>query len=158
ESFLPTLTGDALAEVALRIEKANGDEGQAEVAGLFAVVAGEDTQAPRVDGQRLVEAELSAEVGDGSVDGLGMRAAARGIVGLHVGVEGGERGVVAGEEVGIGGAARQEVAVYFGEDAYAAVFDALPERGINAGVEGRRFGVPGPPEVIGKLVQARDAF
>ena len=57
--------GDALAEVALGIEEADADEGQAQVAGLFAVVASEDAQATGVDGQRLVQAELGGEVGDG---------------------------------------------------------------------------------------------
>ena len=74
DGFLLAVAGDALAEVALGIEKADADEGQAEVAGLFAVVAGEDAQAAGVDGQRLVEAELGAEVGDGFVGGVGMGA------------------------------------------------------------------------------------
>ena len=37
------------------------------------------------------------------------------------------------------------------------MFDAIPEGGVDAGVEGVGGGVPGPPEVIGKLVQASDA-
>ena len=45
---------DALDEVALRIEEADADKGQVEVRGGLAVVAAEDAEAARVDGQRLV--------------------------------------------------------------------------------------------------------
>ncbi len=72
DGFLLAFAVDALAEVALRIEKADADERQAQVAGLFAVVTGEDAEAAGIDGQRLVEAEFSGEVGDGFVAALGM--------------------------------------------------------------------------------------
>ena len=59
---------DGLAEVAVAIEQADADERQRHVRGGLAVVAGEHAQAARVDAQRLVEAELGAEVGDGPVE------------------------------------------------------------------------------------------
>ena len=51
-------------EVALAVEEADADEGQPEVAGRLAVVAGQDAEAAGIDGQAFVEAELGAEVGD----------------------------------------------------------------------------------------------
>ena len=52
--FLNPFTGDALAEIALWIEKAYADERQTEVAGLFAVIAGENAEATGVDRQGFV--------------------------------------------------------------------------------------------------------
>src|SRR5262249_33435954 len=46
---------EALAEIALRIKEADADEGQSQVAGLLAVVAGENAEAAGIDGERLVE-------------------------------------------------------------------------------------------------------
>ena len=46
------------------LEEPAREVGDAEVAGLLAVVAGQDAQAARVDRQRLVQAELGREVGD----------------------------------------------------------------------------------------------
>ncbi len=56
---------DRLAEVAHPVEQADADERKAEVGGRLEVVAGENAEAARVDGQLLVDAELHAEVGDG---------------------------------------------------------------------------------------------
>src|SRR5690242_21005008 len=66
DGLLLARAGDALAEVALWVEEADAHEGQAQIAGLLAVVAGEDAQAARVDRQRLVQPELRGEVGDGA--------------------------------------------------------------------------------------------
>jgi hypothetical protein len=45
-------------KISLRVHEADPDEGDAEVARLLAMVAGEDAQAARVNGQRLVQREL----------------------------------------------------------------------------------------------------
>jgi hypothetical protein len=124
------------------------------------VIASEDAEAAGVDGQGFVEAEFGAEVGDGFVRGVGMGQAEPRLGRMHIGVEGVEDGVVALEEVAVGGAALQRLTLYFGEEPHGAVFNAIPEGGIggiNAGVEGDGVGVPGPPEVIGKLVESGDA-
>jgi hypothetical protein len=66
---LVALAVDGLVEIALAVEQADGDEGQAHVGGALAVVAGKDAEAAGVDRQALVEAELGAEIGD-QVGGL----------------------------------------------------------------------------------------
>ena len=63
-----------------------------------------------------------------------------------------------GEEVSVGRAALQCLALDLGEETHGAVFDAIPEGGVEASVEGDGVGVPGPPKVIGKLVEASDGF
>ena len=55
---------DRLAEVAVAVEQADGDERQPEVAGALQVVAGEHAEAAGVERQRLVDAELHREVRD----------------------------------------------------------------------------------------------
>ena len=65
--LLVTVRVDGLAEVAVAVEQADGDERQGHVRGGLAVIAGEHTQAAGVDGQRLVQPVLGAEVGDRAV-------------------------------------------------------------------------------------------
>ena len=60
------LGGQQLAEVAVAVEEADADDRHAEVAGRLEVVAGEDAEPARVLRQRLAEAELGREVGDGA--------------------------------------------------------------------------------------------
>ena len=55
---------DGLVEVTLPIEDPNSHERDAQVTRGLAVVARQDTQATRVNGQAFMEAELGAEVGD----------------------------------------------------------------------------------------------
>ena len=55
---------EPLAEVAAAVEEADADERHAELGGGLQVVAGEDAEAARVDGEALVETELGREVGD----------------------------------------------------------------------------------------------
>jgi len=54
---------DGLGEIPLPVEQADADEGQAEVGCGLAVIAGENAQAARVDGETLVQAVFGAEVG-----------------------------------------------------------------------------------------------
>ena len=54
---------DPLVEVAVGVEQAHADQGHAHVGGRLQVVAGQDAQAARVDGQALVDAELGREIG-----------------------------------------------------------------------------------------------
>ena len=74
---LPAAGVDALAEVALPVHEADGDERQREVGGLLEDVAGERAEAAGVDRQRAVDAELGAEVGDRVLGVAGPSAAGR---------------------------------------------------------------------------------
>src|SRR6185503_17387698 len=70
---LPSFVGDALHEVPAAVEQADRDERYAELRGRLQVVAGEDTEAARVDREAGVDAELHAEVGDEDVAVVCMR-------------------------------------------------------------------------------------
>ena len=64
DRLLPAIGRDALAKVALGIDKAHADKGQAQVAGRLGVVSGEHPETAGVDLQALVPAEFGREVGD----------------------------------------------------------------------------------------------
>ena len=93
---------DGLAEVAAAVEEAHGHEGQGHVGGGLAVVAGEHAEAARVDGQRLLQAVLGAEVGHGAVELVAVVAREPVLAAVgHVGVEVGQDGLVLDHEVGV---------------------------------------------------------
>ena len=74
ERVLPALAVEHLAKVALLVEQADAHDGHAEVAGRLEVVAGQDAQAARVDGQAFVKTELGTEIGDQVVFGADVLA------------------------------------------------------------------------------------
>ena len=61
---LPAVGEHVLAEVAVAVEQAHADGADAEVRAALEVVAGEHAEAAGIDRQRLVDAELGAEVRD----------------------------------------------------------------------------------------------
>jgi len=63
---------DHLAEVALLAEKPDADHRNAQVAGGLELIASDINEPARVDGQRLAEHELHAEVRDAGEGRLGM--------------------------------------------------------------------------------------
>ncbi len=151
---LPAVVVERLAEVPLGVREADADERQAEVARGLQVVAGEDAEAARVDGQALVQAVLHGEVGDaragGFGEGLGEPALAR-----HVPLErrparprGGWR------RRRRAASSSRRVLVDAGEELDGVAVHLLPEIGVDAHEELGGDGRPGPPEVVGDVAQA----
>jgi hypothetical protein len=62
--LLPAVGVQHLAEIALLVEQADGDQRQVAIAGRFQVIAGEHAQTAGVDGETLRKAVLGREVGD----------------------------------------------------------------------------------------------
>src|SRR5436305_8659603 len=62
--FLPAVAFQALAEIAVAIEQADGDERKAKIACGFQVIARKHAKSTRIERQRVVYAVLSAEVCD----------------------------------------------------------------------------------------------
>ena len=154
---LAAVAVDGLHEVALAVEQAHGDERQLEIARRLAVVAGEDAQAARVHRQALVHAELGAEVRH---QVLGLEAARvlleRGF--RVVGVEGRQDPGHGIEERRIGGGVDQALLVDALEQRLRAVADRVPQRRVQLGEQGARRAIPAVPEVVGQLLQAREAL
>ena len=73
---LPAVAVEQLMEVALGVQQADADEGDAEVGRRLEMVAGEHAEAARVLRQRLGDAELGREVGDRLERGVAVGGAA----------------------------------------------------------------------------------
>ncbi len=63
--LLPAISRERLDEVAAAVEQPDADDRDAEIAGCLQVVTGEDSEPAAVLRQRLGDAELGREVGDG---------------------------------------------------------------------------------------------
>src|SRR5260370_38349814 len=61
--LLPAAAVEPLPEVALAIKQADADERNAQVRGALDMIAGENSQAAGVDGNRFMQSELSGEIG-----------------------------------------------------------------------------------------------
>ncbi len=84
---------DGLGEITLAVQHAHRHEGQAEVAGGLAVVAGQNAEAAGVNGQALVKTEFGAEIGDQILLGVQMRHHFGTHAFMAVGVVGGQGAV-----------------------------------------------------------------
>ena len=63
---LPAIFVEALEKVSLAVEETDADERNVEVGSALDVIAGEHAETAGVNGQRLVQAELGGEVGNGA--------------------------------------------------------------------------------------------
>src|SRR5690606_9125701 len=145
EVLLAAVGADRLAEVAPAVDEADTDEGDAQVGSRLQVVAGEDPQAPRVEGDRVVDAELGAQVGHRRLE-VAAVAGVPGVLGAQVLVESPDRlpvpllDVLPGLQLG--------PAVPFGavEDV-DRVAGRLPLVWVDRRPQGATGVVPRPPEV-----------
>ena len=64
DGVLHAVLVDLLFEIAVPVEQADRDEIQIEIAGGFAMIAGENPEAAGVIRDRLVKAELGGKIGD----------------------------------------------------------------------------------------------
>ena len=143
---LPAAGVDALAEVALAVEQADGDERQRPVRGLLQDVAGERPEAAGVDGQRAVHAVLGAEEGRGAVGRRGRVGGRAREVGLHRRLDGGDPL----EQRGVARGALQRLGRRFLEQAHGVLPAALPAVRADVPEHLRAVGRPGPAVVVGE--------
>ena len=62
--LLLTVAIDGLGKIAHLVEQPDSHEGQADVTGRFAVIAGQNTESAGINRKAFVKTELQAEVGD----------------------------------------------------------------------------------------------
>lgn len=152
--LLPAVMVQPLVEIALLVEEADPDEGDAEVGGALEVVAGQDAQASRVHRQRLVQAEFGREVDNGPVVHVPAVNGAPGPLVLHVLVESAERVVDAAVEYQFGGAFLHLFGCYLVQEGDGVVFDLAPQVRVQIGEQVDDLRVPCPPEVLGQDPEA----
>ena len=81
---------DRLAEEPAPVQQSDADHGDTEVRGGLRVVTGQHPEAPRVEGERVVDAELGAEVGEATGQRSPVMSLVPGVVRLEVRVEVGD--------------------------------------------------------------------
>jgi hypothetical protein len=149
--------GHALAHVAHAVEQAHRDQRQRQVAGRLEVVAGQDAQAAAVDAQRLVQAELGAEVGHRVL--ARERDAATQLVGhvlaRHVGLEARQDASQALDVLGALRARAQVLGVDVAQVARDVAAVRLPLAREDLAEELGRLGIPRPPIVARQPLEAR---
>ena len=143
---LPAAGVDALAEIAVAVQEADGDHRPGAVGGLLEDVAGERAEAAGVDRERAVEAVLGGEVGDRTL-GRRDRVAARA---REVGADALLQRGGAGEQVAVVGRREQAVRRGLLEQLHRVLGDLLPAVGVDR-LEGRgAVRIPGPAVVVGE--------
>ena len=151
--LLVAVAVDRLEEIALAIQQPHADERKARVAGRLAVIAGEDAEAARVDGQAFVEAEFGTEIRDHVVGTEAVGGAPR----LRkVGVVSRQDPAVAREIALVLRDFVQALFVDLTQQSLGTVADGQPEIGIEAGKQVPRGAVPRVPEIVRELRQARE--
>ncbi len=149
--LLPPVGGDPLVKVPLRIKEADADQRDAEIAGLLAVVAGQDAEPAAVNRDRLVEGELGGEIGDQMLGLVGVPAGEPGVAGAHVLVEREQHRLVATQERRVGGGRQGALRAQLAEQLDRIVRGQCPEGTVEGFEQRAGFGVPAPPEVMRHL-------
>ena len=154
--LLPPVGVEALAEVALPVQQAYADHGDAEAARRLEVVAGQYPEAPGVLGQGLGDAELGREVGH--FDQRRAAAVLEPAVDAHVAAEVGVDLAQERHECVVLGERLQAFSGHEGEHLYGIVLGALPKLGVDPSEHVTRPLVPGPPEVEREFLQGGQRF
>ena len=153
---------DRLDKVTVLVQQTNGNERQPEVAGRFAVVAGQDAQTAGIDREALVKPKFGAEISHqmmGRVQQFGhFRARFR----LKIGVVTTQYPSVFGEK---GPILRRLIQAFLSDPAqeqFRVVLDFAPQFGVDPGIQTAHAVVPAVEQVVGQLVQplqvVRDAW
>ena len=156
DRLLPAVGVDLLPEIALRIEEAHADEGQPQIAGLLAVISGQDAQAAGIDGQRFVQPELGREVRDRAHAHVRVRGLIPDAHGAHVRIEGIHDAGVARQVGAIGCCSRHFVLAHAAQELHRVVVHGIPQVGIDIAIQRLRDRIPAPPQIIGQLRQPLD--
>ena len=143
---LPAGGVDALAEVALAVEQADGDQRQRPVGGLLEDVAGQRPEAAGVDRQRGVDAVLGAEEAHRALGGgrAGRLGGPR-----HVGADALLQRPGALDEALVGGGALQRVGCHLGQQPDRVLAAQLPALRIDGAKGVGTAGRPRPAQVVG---------
>ena len=128
EGLLRSVPIDHLAEIAMLVEQTDADDGHAEIAGGFELIAGHVAQAARIDREGFAQHEFHAKIGDAGEGSLGMFLLKPGgrccrlPPGLHHAVKQLAKALV--------GQGARELIARHGLEHHVGMMRELPERGI----------------------------
>ena len=147
---LPAVLGQLLFEIALAVNQADTNQRNAEIRGRFEMVAGQYTQAARIDWQRLMNAEFGRKIRDhfvlaarktflvpGATVQINVKRVDDALQLRHVGI--------------VVGHLLQAVLADLPQHGDRVVVDALPQLDVQPAKKLARRVVPRPPEVVGEL-------
>ncbi len=153
EILLPAAPVEPLVDVALVVEEADADDRRSQVAHALQMVAGEDAQAARVDGQRLVKAELGGEVGNRpGEDRPGVDETPAFTAG-KIAPQPPVRLVDAGLYLQV---LNPLIDLFRGnptQQRHRVVVDGAPDLRLQLAEDGADVGLPGPPQILGELAE-----
>ena len=151
--LLPQVDVQHLACVALVEEQAHAHQGYAQVRCRLQVIPGQDAQAAGIDGKRFVDAEFHAEVGDGR-ERMPLRGEPPGGDGVGT-PELSKRAIHPGRYI-----VCRPLLDPFGfdllEHGYRVLVGLLVKIHIEIPEDRPHLGFPGPPQVLGELLQFWD--
>ena len=153
---LPVLMIDLLLEIALAVEQAHSHKPQAEIAGRFGMIAGQNAQAAGRNGQSFMEAKFSGKIRNRILQqgrGVGL---APGCLFSHVGLERCQHALDALGKVRVLQTDAQFVIGYFVQDGHGIVVKVLPAAWREFLKNFLRFLAPGPPEVSREAIEAHN--
>ena len=151
---LPAAQVQPLTEVSLAVVQTHAHEGHAQIGRALDVIAGQDAQAARVDGQRFVEAELGGEVRNRPGPQHAGVAGAPGVLRVQVLLHPPVGVVDSTVQSERRGALFQLVDRNPSEQRHWIVVDFAPQRGVQFAEEARGVRVPAPPQVLGEGAQS----
>ncbi len=144
---LPVVRVHGLHEVAFTVKQAHAHQAYVEVAGGLRVIAGQDAQAARGDGQGFMEAELGGEVGHRSFQQRRRPFAAPGVALRPVGIKGLHHLAHAVGEETILEPHAQLVIRNLAQDGHGVVVEIRPPPGRKFRKNLLRLLIPRPPQV-----------
>ena len=145
-------------EVALGVHETHADERDAKVAGLFAMISGEHTQAAGVYRQRLMQRELGGKVGNALVGQLRRMVGPPGTPSCSCFVELVKGRVVESAEFGIGRSGFEPIRLNQAEHSHRVVRSGSPQRVVETAKDRPGVGMPAPPQVDCQFIEPRNPW
>ena len=158
DPLLPPVRQDVLVEVTLRVHEPDGDNRNAEIAALFEMVTGKETQPSGVHRKGVVQTIFRGEVcnGQGTTAGiLFQEPAGRGV---HVAPEAVHDNIVPPQVLLILFSSEEELLRGVPEHSHRVVDARLPCQPVELLKEDPRLGMPAPPEIVGKVGKTFQLF
>ena len=151
--LLSAIRFNVLLKIPPPVQRPDADEWQAEVAGRFTVIAGQNAETARVRPQALVKAKLAREIGKRPAVVVGMIFSKPGSAGgLHVRVEFPEHGLVHREEHVVLKQRFPVVRLDIDEE-FDRVAIHRPQGGLDVGKHPPGMRIPRPPQIVGQIAE-----
>ncbi len=150
---LPAVAVQPLPEISLVVIEPDADERNAEVRGALDVIAGKNAEAARVNGERLVDAELGGEVRDRPRPEHPGMTRAPGVLGVEVLLQTAIGVVDAAVQRQLRRPLLEPVDWNLLQQRDRVVVERAPQDGIELAEEAGGVGIPTPPQVLRQCAQ-----